>query len=64
MVYGGAVGGCGDGGVGVCVDDFVAPLFAFADYGGYAAEDAFAFGLLGCFCFGGVVAVEDFGLGG
>lgn len=44
----------------ISVYDFVAALFAFADYGGDAAEDAFAFGV--CALFG--VAVEDFGGGG
>jgi hypothetical protein len=60
VVYGCAVGDAGCWGIGVRVDDFVAALLAFADYGGDAAEDAFAFGGGGAF-FG--VAVEDFGGG-
>ncbi len=65
MVDGCAVGDRWCWGVGVCIDDFVAALFAFADYGGDTAEDAFAFVV--CGARGGavlcVVAVEDFGLG-
>ena len=58
VVYRGAVGERGRRRVRVCVDDLVAALLAFADYGGYAAEDAFAFGgALGW-------AVEDFCAGG
>lgn len=59
MVHGCAIGDRWCRWVRVRVDDFVAALFAFADYGGYAAEDAFAFGV--CALFG--VAVEDFGGG-
>ncbi len=66
MVDGCAVGDRGRWGIRVRVDDFVAALFAFTDYGGDAAEDAFAFVVCGA---GGgavlcVVAVEDFGLWG
>ena len=60
MVHARAVGDRGCGRVRVGVDDFVAALFSFADDGGDAAEDAFAFGV--CALFG--VAVEDFGGGG
>lgn len=60
MIYRCAVrdGWCGR--IRVSIDDFVAALFAFADYGGDAAEDAFAFGVGALFG----VAVEDFGGGG
>lgn len=66
MVYGGAVGDAGRGGVRVGVDDFVAALLALADDGGDAAEDAFAFkgGGGGRGAVFDVVAVEDFGAGG
>lgn len=50
--------GCGR--VWIRVDDFVAPLFALADYGGDTAQDAFAFSV--CAFLG--VAVEDFCGGG
>lgn len=43
----------------VCIDDFVAPLLAIADYAGDAAEDTFAF-LVGTLL---AVAVEDLGIG-
>lgn len=65
MVYACAVRDGGSGRIWVCVDDFVAALFTFADYGGDAAEDALAFkggAVIGGAVFG-VVAVEDFGLG-
>ena len=61
MVYRCAVRYTGGWRVRISIDDFVAALFALADYGCYAAEDAFAFGLGRAF-FG--VAVEDFCLGG
>lgn len=66
VVYACAVRDRGCWGIWVCIDDFVAALFALADYGGDAAEDTFAFvvcGRRGRAVFG-VVAVEDLGLGG
>jgi len=65
MVYTGAVGYGGRGRVWVSIDDFVATLFAFADYRGDAAEDAFTFkgGAVVGGPMLGVVPVEDFGLG-
>lgn len=57
MIYGSAVGNCWGGRIGVGIDDLVAALFAFANYGCDAAEDTFA--LEGA---GFVVAVEDFGV--